>query len=429
MNQFSKILKFELKYYFKNKIFVGITIFLVILIAVVMCFPRFMDLFKKEDSSNTNSSEELPIMYLMAEDQLEDDTKVSTLTGSAQLEMYRDAFASAFMNYDVQLFEGSEDELKSQIIAGAASAGLVLNSPTEYTYYVNSLTMYDMNTQIADEVLQHLYRVNAMLENGMTAQQVETVMNVPIISQTESLMGKDQAQNFFYTYIMIFALYMVILLYGQMVSTNVATEKSSRAMEVLITSAKPTSMMFGKVLASCLAGLIQLIAVFGSAVIFYNINIDYWGNNDIIESIFNIPPELLVYMLIFFVLGFLIYAFLFGAIGSTATKLEDINTSTMPLMFLFIIAFMVVMFSMTSGEIDNILMKVCSFIPFTSPMAMFTRIAMSTVPWYEITVSIGILVGSVIGVGILSAKIYRVGVLLYGTTPKLGAIMKAVWRA
>ena len=200
-------------------------------------------------------------------------------------------------------------------------------------------------------------------------------------------------------------------------------------MEVLITSAKPTSMMFGKVLASCLAGLIQLIAVFGSAVIFYNINIDYWGNNDIIESIFNIPPELLVYMLIFFVLGFLIYAFLFGAIGSTATKLEDINTSTMPLMFLFIIAFMVVMFSMTSGEIDNILMKVCSFIPFTSPMAMFTRIAMSTVPWYEITISIGILVGSVIGVGILSAKIYRVGVLLYGTTPKLGAIMKAVWRA
>ena len=429
MNQFSKILKFELKYYFKNKIFVGITIFLVILIAVVMCFPRFMDLFKKEDSSNTNSSEELPIMYLMAEDQLEDDTKVSTLTVSAQLEMYRDAFASAFMNYDVQLFEGSEDELKSQIIAGAASAGLVLNSPTEYTYYVNSLTMYDMNTQIADEVLQHLYRVNAMLENGMTAQQVETVMNVPIISQTESLMGKDQAQNFFYTYIMIFALYMVILLYGQMVSTNVATEKSSRAMEVLITSAKPTSMMFGKVLASCLAGLIQLIAVFGSAVIFYNINIDYWGNNDIIESIFNIPPELLVYMLIFFVLGFLIYAFLFGAIGSTATKLEDINTSTMPLMFLFIIAFMVVMFSMTSGEIDNVLMKVCSFIPFTSPMAMFTRIAMSTVPWYEITISIGILVGSVIGVGILSAKIYRVGVLLYGTTPKLGAIMKAVWRA
>lgn len=64
---------------------------------------------------------------------------------------------------------------------------------------------------------------------------------------------------------MIFALYTVILLYGQMVATNVATEKSSRAMEVLITSAKPTSLMFGKVIASCIAGFIQLLAVFGTA--------------------------------------------------------------------------------------------------------------------------------------------------------------------
>lgn len=79
-------------------------------------------------------------------------------------------------------------------------------------------------------------------------------MSIQITGEVESL-GKDQFQNFFYTYIMIFALYMVILLYGQMVATNVATEKSSRAMEVLITSAKPNSMMFGKVLASCIAGL------------------------------------------------------------------------------------------------------------------------------------------------------------------------------
>lgn len=166
-----------------------------------------------------------------------------------------------------------------------------------------------------------------------------------------------------------------------------------------------------------------------SALIFYSLNHSYWGENEIVKSIFNIPPELFVYMLIFFVLGFLIYAFLFGAIGSTATKLEDINTSTMPLMFLFIIAFMVVMFSMSAGEIDNVAMWICSYIPFTSPMAMFTRIAMSTVPWYEILISILILVGSVIGVGVISAKIYRVGVLLYGTTPKIGAILKAVWKA
>ena len=81
------------------------------------------------------------------------------------------------------------------------------------------------------------------------------------------------------------------------------------------------------------------------------------------------------------------------------------------------------------GSVDNVLMTVCSYIPFTSPMAMFTRIAMSTVPWYEIAISIGILLASTFGIGILSAKIYRVGVLMYGTSPKIGNIIKAVWKA
>jgi ABC-2 type transport system permease protein len=132
-------------------------------------------------------------------------------------------------------------------------------------------------------------------------------------------------------------------------------------------------------------------------------------------------------MIAFFILGFLIYAFLFGAIGSTASKLEDINTSVMPITFLFIIGFMVVIFSMTGGSIDNAAMKICSFVPFTSPMAMFTRIAMSTVPWYEIAISIAVLIGSVIGIGVLSARIYRVGVLLYGTPPKLMKILQTVF--
>ena len=134
-------------------------------------------------------------------------------------------------------------------------------------------------------------------------------------------------------------------------------------------------------------------------------------------------------MLVFFVLGFLIYAFMYGAIGSTASKLEDINTSVMPITFLFIIAFIVVMSSMGSGNVDNTLVAVCSYVPFTSPIAMFTRICMSTVPWYEIAISIAILIGSTFGIGVLSAKIYRVGVLMYGTTPKLRNIIKAVWKS
>lgn len=413
MNQFGKILKFELKYYLKNKVFVGVTVFLVLLIAAVMFFPRIAALFRSD--SETNVTTEREVMLVKA-------------TDSAQAAVVEQTFAAAFTEYTVKVTTDDLDTIKSAITEGNVSCAFVMTSPTTYTYYVDNLSMYDMNTEIAGSVLQQLYQMNAMIGSGMTAEQATDVMNIHIVGEVENL-GKNQMENFFYTYIMIFALYMVILLYGQMVATNVATEKSSRAMEVLITSAKPTSMMFGKVIASCLAGLIQLVAVFGSALVFYNLNKSHWADNVIIDSLFNIPPELLVYMLIFFILGFLIYAFMFGAVGSTASKLEDINTSVMPITMLFVIAFVVVMTSMSSGNVDTPLMVACSYIPFTSPMSMFTRIAMSTVPWYEIAISIAILIGSTVGVGVLSAKIYRVGVLMYGTPPKLGSILKAVWKA
>ena len=413
MKQFGKILKFELKSYLQNKIFVGITLFLVVVLAVVMFFPRFLD--GVETDEPTDVTEDRPVMLIVSSDE-------------AFATVLRDGFASAFTEYEVQLSTAQTDALKEQILSGEAECAFVFDSLTSYTYYVENLSMYDSNTVMADEILQSVYRMNAMIGSGMTVEEAQAVLSATVEGRTESL-GKDQMQNFFYTYIMIFALYMVILLYGQMVATNVATEKSSRAMEVLVTSANPISMMFGKVIASCLAGLFQLIAVFGSALLFFSLNKSFWGSNPIMVAFFDMPLELLIYMLVFFVLGFFIYAFLFGAIGSTASKLEDINTSVMPITLLFVAGFLVVVFSMSSGNVDNTLMRVCSYIPFTSPMAMFTRIAMSSVPLYEILISIAILIASVFGVGVLSAKIYRVGVLLYGTPPKLGAIIKAVRRA
>lgn len=413
MKQFSKILKFELKYYFKNKIFVGVTIFLVLLISVLMFLPQILNIFRGD--KEVDAAAELPVMLLKTEI-------------SEQAEPVKEAFDAAFPNYDIQSTQESLEEMQEKITSGSAECAFVVEGMTSYKYYVDNLSMYDSNMETADTVLQNLCRMNLMAENGLTAEKAGEIMSIQIENDAVSL-GKDQMQNYWYTYIMIFALYMVILLYGQMIATNVATEKSSRAMELLITSARPVAMMFGKVIASCLAGFAQLVAVFGSAILLYGINKEQWNDNPIVASIFDMPPELFGYMLVFFILGFFIYAFLYGAIGSTASKLEDINTSVMPITMIFIIAFMVVMFSLASGDVDNTLMKVCSYIPFTSSMAMFTRIAMSTVPWYEILISIAILIGSAAGVGVISAKIYRVGVLLYGTTPKLSSILKAVWKA
>ncbi len=413
MKQFKKIFGFEFRYYLKNKIFVGVTVLLVAVLAIVMFFPRISESFTsdKEDAAPA-----------------ERETMLVKALYPEQSDAVKELFSASFTDYDVQLTDESEDAIKEKVKSEQAKCAFVLTSDRSYTYYVNNLSMYDTNTSVADGVLTTVYQINSMISGGMSPVQAAETASVQIDGKVENL-GVDQMQNYFYTYIMIFALYMVILLYGQMVATNVATEKSSRAMELLITSANPTSMMFGKVLASCLAGLLQIVAVFGSSILFYTLNESYWSDSFIISSIFDMPPELFIYMIVFFILGFLIYAFLYGAVGSTVSKLEDINTAVMPITLLFIAGFFVVVFSFSSGNIDTGLMKVCSYIPFTSPMAMFTRLAMSTVPWYETAVSIAILAVSVIGTGVISAKIYRIGVLLYGTSPKLGSILKSVFKS
>ena len=415
MKQFGKILKFELMGYAKNKIFVGITVFLMVAIAIVTFVPNIISALGSDTDEDTVPSEptSAPVMIISSSDP----------ALSVTVQTY---FVPVFTGYAVVISDEEPEAIKKSIISGEAECAFIMDSISSYTYYVNNLSMYDSNTVIADEVLRELYRITAMVGGGLSHETAADILSVMIESRTETL-GKDQMENFFYTYIMIFALYMVILLYGQMVATNVATEKSSRAMELLVTSADPTAMMFGKVIASCLAGLTQLILIFGTAMLFYNVNKSAL-ENPIIASIFDIPFDLFVYMIVFFVLGFLIYAFMFGAIGSTASKLEDINTSVMPITFLFIIAFMVVVFSMTSGSVDNTAMLICSYIPFTSPMAMFTRICMSTVMWYEIFISIFVLAASVVGIGFLSAKIYRVGVLLYGMPPKITTVVKTVFK-
>ena len=407
MKQFGKILKFELKGYLKNKIFVGVTIFLVAAIAIAMFIPNILSAFK----SGTTPPKDIPVKLVYAEDK--------TLSGTV-----KEYYTQAFPGYHVKVADGTPDDIKSQITSGSGECAFVLNSPSSYTYYVGNLDMRDSNQAIANTALQEVYRVNAMIQNGLSPEQANDIMSVVIESDTMTL-GADRIKNDFYTYIMIFALYTVIMLYGQPVATNVASEKSLRYGSSDYKCKADEHDVRKGFFASCIVGFTQLVLVFGSALLLYHIN-KAQLQNPFIASIFDMPVHLFVYMLVFFVLGFLIYAFLYGAIGSTASKLEDISTMVLPVTFLFIIAFMVVLFSMISGNVNSVLMKVFSYIPFTSPMAMFARICMSTVARYEIFISIIILLGSTVGIGVLSAKIYRVGVLLYGTPPKFIKMIKEV---
>ena len=411
MKQFFTIFKHELSQYFKNKIFVITTLILILAVSGFLFAPRIGEIINK--SKNAESSEEKKSEVLVKSD-------------IANLEKLLPAIAASFPQQNVKITNDSVDEIKKQIKEQSVEFAFVLSSDLKsYTYLANVSALQDPNLNTMDSLLKTLYSHAYLKKHGLNDTQIAEVQN-PNITHTIESISEDGTKNFWYAYVMVFVLYMVIMMFGQKVAMSVVTEKTSRAMEVLITSASPVALMFGKILASSVAGIFQITAIFGSAFISYNINKSYFETNAVINTLFNFPASLVGYLLIFFLLGFLIYSFLFGAMASTVSKIEDLSSVVMLIQIIFVAGFVVSTNAMTSGDVNSELMKGLSLFPLTSPMAMFTRIAMSEVPGLEILLSVAFLILATILIGYITAKIYRVGVLMYGTKPTLAKIIKAI---
>ena len=411
MKQFFTIFKHELSQYFKNKIFVITTLILILAVSGFLFAPRIGEIINK--SKNAESSEEKKSEVLVKSD-------------NANLEKLLPAIAASFPQQNVKITNDSVDEIKKQIKEQSVEFAFVLSSDLKsYTYLANVSALQDPNLNTMDSLLKTLYSHAYLKKHGLNDTQIAEVQN-PNITHTIESISEDGTKNFWYAYVMVFVLYMVIMMFGQKVAMSVVTEKTSRAMEVLITSASPVALMFGKILASSVAGIFQITAIFGSAFISYNINKSYFETNAVINTLFNFPASLVGYLLIFFLLGFLIYSFLFGAMASTVSKIEGLSSVVMLIQIIFVAGFVVSTNAMTSGDVNSELMKGLSLFPLTSPMAMFTRIAMSEVPGLEILLSVAFLILATILIGYIAAKIYRVGVLMYGTKPTLAKIIKAI---
>lgn len=411
MKQFFTIFKHELAQYFKNKVFVITTLILILAVSGFLFAPRIGEIINK--SKNAESSEEKKSEVLVKSD-------------NADLEKLLPAIAASFPQQNVKITNDSVDEIKKRIKDQSVEFAFVLSSNLKsYTYLANVSALQDPNLNTMDNLLKTLYSHAYLKKRGLNDTQITEVQN-PNITHTIESISEDGTKNFWYAYVMVFVLYMVIMMFGQKVAMSVVTEKTSRAMEVLITSASPVALMFGKILASSVAGIFQITAIFGSAFISYNINKSYFETNAVINTLFNFPASLVGYLLIFFLLGFLIYSFLFGAMASTVSKIEDLSSVVMLIQIIFVAGFVVSTNAMTSGDVNSELMKGLSLFPLTSPMAMFTRIAMSEVPGLEILLSVAFLILATILIGYIAAKIYRVGVLMYGTRPTLAKIIKAI---
>jgi hypothetical protein len=411
MKQFFTIFKHELAQYFKNKVFVITTLILILAVSGYLFAPRVGEFLNK--SKNTESSEEKKSEVLVKSDNVD-------------LEKLLPAISASFPQQNVKITKDSVDEIKKQIKDQSVEFAFVLSPDLKsYTYLANVSALLDPNLNTMDNLLKTLYSHAYLKKHGLNDTQIAEVQN-PNITHTIESISEDGTKNFWYAYVMVFVLYLVIMMFGQKVAMSVVTEKTSRAMEVLITSASPVALMFGKILASSVAGIFQIATIFGSAFISYNINKSYFETNAVINTLFNFPASLVGYLLIFFFLGFLIYSFLFGAMASTVSKIEDLSSVVMLIQIIFVAGFVVSTNAMTSGDVNSELMKGLSLFPLTSPMAMFTRIAMSEVPGFEILLSVAFLILATTLIGYIAAKIYRVGVLMYGTRPTLAKIIKAI---
>jgi len=415
MKQFLTVLKFELDNYFKNKSFVITTFVLALIIAAVVIVPTLIPglLSDEDETVEPGTSEELILDETVDEDAENEMSAYGICVAADATDVNLDMICAAFPA-DWKTFD-SEDEIREAVEVGDVEAGFVMKNPTDVTYVVNDLSMYDYLGEMFSQTLSECYKQQYLLEKGLTAEEIFESESF-YVNMTEEVLGKDSGENYWYTYVLVFVVYFLIIFYGQMIATSVTTEKSNRAIEILVTSVNSTSLICGKVLAGAIAGVLQAGVILGSGFVSYSFVKDAWGG--MLDFLFNIPANVLIVYAVFAVLSYLLYAFIFGMLGALVSKTEDISKSSSPVLMIYIASFMIAIFGMTSDS-NSIVMKVASYIPFTSGNAMFIRVSMGSVAVWEVIISAVILVASCVIAGVLAAKIFRFGTLHYGNPIKL----------
>ncbi len=411
MQQFFTVFKYEFKKIVLSKGYLISTGIMAIILACVFFLPQLISdlkLFQSDDNT--------PVA-LIKTDYAKSETLVQTIH-------------AALPDYEVRLTNKSTEEAKQEVINDKAKFFIEANHDlTEVTEY-SKIGFSEASTrevQSIDAIVKNLRQSDLLAEQNLAPAAIAKVLNPDVKINLETV-NKNGAASVIYTFVLIYALYMAITFYGSHVMNSVVTEKTSRAMEVLATSVKPNALLFGKIISTSLAGLIQIAAIIIEAFICVKISSANNPSFPVNQIISNIPTQILVYMLIFFLLGFLIYSFLYGAFASTVSKIDELSSAVMPVQIIIIFTFFVTMSAINSGNADTPFNVFLSYFPFTAPMMMFTRAIISNVSTLEIILSILVLIISTYFIGWLSARIYRVGILMYGEKPNFIKLMGAIFK-
>lgn len=433
MKSFGKVLKFELSNYFQSKSYVIMTVVVALIVAVVMFIPTIIQAFDDDDQSSGNIGIVEDGGDIIDDDIVGEDDGEGVMTPVEYDEVYLLYDPQNLVN-DLSALEmaffakwekvSSESEIETRVNNEEAEGGFALKSENEATFYALQIPMTDNRADKFERVFVYMNRVAAFEEMGFdeeTIWNIDAYYNAYMDIDAVAL-KKDGTMGFVYAYVLIFILYFMIAMYGNMISTSVTTEKSSRTIEVLVTSTSTNALLCGKVIAGTIASVFQTGVIMGAGVVSYMINKPAW--NSLINIDIAIPSNVLITFALFGTLGYIFYAFLFGMLGALVSKTEDISKSTSPLLMIFVMVFIVTMYSLMVP--DSIWMKVMSYLPFSSCNAMLARVAVGNVEFWEVALSFGVLVASNILVAWIAAKIYRMTTLMYGNPISLKTALKMI---
>lgn len=266
-----------------------------------------------------------------------------------------------------------------------------------------------------------------LIANGVPADKIDKIAKNDLDLEAVTLKGGEEKKEggpaqFLSVIGLTLMLYMTVLIYGMSVMRSVLEEKTSRVMEVMLSSAKASELLAGKILGVCAVGLSQIgiwltIATAASApALLAQIGVK--------DSSFHIELKLLPAFIVFFVGGYTLYSSLFAALGSMVNSEQEAQ-QWMPFVTLPIVVPMMMMW-LIIRQPNSPMAIWMSMVPFFSPILMYMRIVVATPQWYEILASIVILAATICGVIWLCARIYRVGILMYGKKPTLPEIVKWV---
>jgi ABC-2 type transport system permease protein len=336
--------------------------------------------------------------------------------------------------FEVSLQGAPSQELRQQLTAQIRQGrldGVVwidADAPTsrKAIYYSRSANDF-VAASLVSRSLRMALGQRQLSAHGFTPAQVKTLFSrIDVDAVRVDKQGANPSNGvgaLLLPFVLLFAIYMTVLIYGIYVMRSVIEEKSSRVLEVLLGSVSPMQLMAGKIIGVGAVGLTQIVIWSASGVLLGSGG--YAMLHRLLGSTVNdahIAPAVLFLFPVFFVLGYATYATLYAAIGAMVNSDEEAAQLqfpvTLPLLFCIVLAGSII------GDPNTPLAFWLSMFPLTSPIIMFLRVSVSMPPTWQIVLSIALNLLSLYGLVWVSARIYRVGILMYGKRPTLSEILK-----